>query len=438
LAAERQHRCRLPSLVSAVGRDQALVWFDGRGAPSWDASTPVGELTPDTQFRIGSITKSFTTVAVLQLRDEGRLDLSDTIGRHLRALPADVAALRVDELLSHASGLRREPVGPWWERHEGGDGQALLRDLADPSTALPPGRAFHYSNLAFGLLGQVVEALRQASWWDVVSTRILQPLGMSRTTLLAEPPHATGHSVHPWCDVLAAEPTPNTGAMGAAGQLWSTAEDLLKWGAFIALPEPAVLAAESMTEMTDPHLPTGASSADEQLDERLYALGLVVLIRSGRVVVGHGGSMPGFLAGLVIDRAARVAGISFAGAYSGFAPLAHAADLVSAVVTAEPPLPPAWHPGAPPSEVAELLGDWWWGYDKSAVTARADRPGLLLVTPAGGATVAFRPEGPDRWRGIDGEQIGEIIEVRRGPDKTAAGLTLSTYEWTRQPHARPA
>src|SRR5215472_13272085 len=115
---------RLPSIVAGLARDGELVWTGGRGI--------AGGRRPDagTQYRAGSITKSFVAVAVMRLRDAGELSLSDQIGDHvdlagLGAAPA-VAAMTVGQLLSHAAGLRAETAGPWWERTPG----SSLGDLA--------------------------------------------------------------------------------------------------------------------------------------------------------------------------------------------------------------------------------------------------------------------------------------------------------------------
>ncbi|TDB99540.1 class A beta-lactamase-related serine hydrolase, partial [Micromonospora fluostatini] len=225
---------RAPSLLVGVVRDGALTHLAGAGEhPRPDA---------DRQYRLGSITKTMTAVLVLAHRDAGRLALDDPLDRYLPGTPLAPRTLR--QLLGHASGLQREPDGPWWERSAGGDLATLLAGLTPEKVALAPHAAYHYSNLAYGLLGGVLERVTGTPWWTLLTRHVLDPLGLTRTTYQASEPYARGYVVHPWHDTLREEPRTDTGAMAPAGQLWSTATDLARWAAFLADPDPAVLAPE--------------------------------------------------------------------------------------------------------------------------------------------------------------------------------------------------
>jgi CubicO group peptidase (beta-lactamase class C family) len=150
--AEEQRQGRVPSVVAALVRDGALVWEGSRG----DATGVPGARPADLQYRIGSITKTMTAVLVMQLRDEGRLALHDPVPAYLPELGReDEVTLRM--LLAHSSGLTAEPEGEWWERVEG----TSFADLVDRvrTAALEPGATYHYSNLGYGLLGEVVDRL---------------------------------------------------------------------------------------------------------------------------------------------------------------------------------------------------------------------------------------------------------------------------------------
>jgi D-alanyl-D-alanine carboxypeptidase len=166
---------RLPSLVAAVVRDRAPVWFAARGTANG------AEPTAQTQYRIGSVTKVFVAIAVMRLRDEGRLRLSDPLDDHLPGTTA--GALRIGELLAHTAGLEAESPGLWWER-TAGDLRPELSDVlgADP-VRHPAGRRFHYSNVGFAMLGALVARLRGKPWDEVVRAEILDPLGLSRTSV---------------------------------------------------------------------------------------------------------------------------------------------------------------------------------------------------------------------------------------------------------------
>src|SRR5690606_32767626 len=109
----------------------------------------------------------------------------------------------------------------------------------------PVGRRFHYSNPGYALLGALIEKVRGASWEDVLRREVLEPLGLSRTSVRPVAPHADGWAVHPWADVLLPEPAEDLGRMAPAGQLWSTTTDLARFAAFLMDGDERVLSAES-------------------------------------------------------------------------------------------------------------------------------------------------------------------------------------------------
>ena len=114
----------------------------------------------------------------MRLRDEGRLHLDDPLDRHLPGTP--LGDRTVGQLLSHLAGASAESPGGWWERTPGGSLDDL--DLGPDDVVLGAARRFHYSNLGFGLLGELVARLRGTSWEDAVAAEVLAPLGMDRTT----------------------------------------------------------------------------------------------------------------------------------------------------------------------------------------------------------------------------------------------------------------
>ncbi len=129
--ARAQVEGRAPSLMAGVVRDGSLVWSTARG--SVDGSPP----TADTQYRIGSITKPFTAVLVMRLRDEGLLDLDDRVDKHVPDTAVGDRTIR--ELLAHSSGLAAEPPGVWWERSPGKDWPELAGSFTSDAPARPAG-----------------------------------------------------------------------------------------------------------------------------------------------------------------------------------------------------------------------------------------------------------------------------------------------------------
>ncbi|MEU1625350.1 serine hydrolase domain-containing protein [Streptomyces sp. NPDC020096] len=413
---------RTPSLVGAVVREGRAVWTGARSM--LDDHQP----TDDVQYRIGSLTKSFVAVLVLRLRDEGLLDLADPLERHLPGTPA--GGLTVHQLLTHTSGLAAETPGPWWERTPGELRPDLADVLGEQPVRHPAGRRFHYSNPGYALLGALVERLRGAPWGEVLRREVLEPLGMTRTALLPQAPHAGGFAVHPWADVMLPEPLEDTGVMAPAGQLWSTAADLCRWAAFLAAGDETVLGAATVVEMRRP-----AAEPDDAEWTAGYGLGLQVVRRDGRVLYGHSGSMPGFLAGLWVSEADDVAAVALANATSGPHTTAIAADLIRIVAEHEPRIPAPWRPlrEADPDLLA-LTGPWYWGAAPFTLRLRGDRALELTALGAVGRSSCFRAETDGTWTGLDGYYAGERLRVVRADDGTVGHLDIGSFVLTRQPY----
>ncbi|MEU2610572.1 serine hydrolase domain-containing protein [Micromonospora sp. NPDC007271] len=424
LVARAQSEGRGPSVALGVVRAGSLAHLASAG----DHPTPDADL----QYRIGSISKTMTAVLVMQQRDAGRLALDDPLDKHLPGTP--VGALTLRQLLGHASGLQREPDGRWWERTEGVDLSTLLAGLTPDKIAHPPHHVYHYSNLAYGLLGGVLERVTGTPWPELLQERILEPLGMRRTTYHPTEPYARGYVVHPWHDTLREDPRTDTGAMAPAGQLWSTVADLARWAAFLADPAPDVLAPATLTEMCAPVV---ISDLDSWTGG--HGLGLELYRVGDRVYVGHGGSMPGYVAGLAVHRPTRTAVVDFANSY-GLSAGHHIVELARQVLTlvldAEPAPPAPWRPADPPAtDLAELTGRWWWmGLEYEF---RPDPAGDLVGGPVGRPLLRFTAEGPDRWRGRSGSQDGEILTVIRDSAGQPVALDIATFVFTRDPEQEP-
>ncbi|RXS87745.1 class A beta-lactamase-related serine hydrolase [Streptomyces sp. TM32] len=419
-----QSEGRAPSMVGAVVRDGRVMWTGARGAV--DGEAPHGAV----QYRIGSLTKTFVAVLVLRLRDEGLLQLEDPLSRHLDGTPVPDATIA--QLLAHSSGLTAEARGPWWERSDGGLRPAPADLFGERPQRLPAGRRHHYSNPGYALLGTLVERLRgDTPWYEVLRREVLQPLGMSRTTLDPQPPFAGGWAVHPWADALLPEPAEDTGLMGPAGQLWSTLADLCRWAAFLLRGDGRVLCAESLAEMRMPAVPPEGSAW-----EAAYGLGVQLVRRNGRLLAGHLGSMPGYLAALWTDVDEDVAGVVLTNCTSGPVVSAIAADLTDIVTEHEPRIPEPWRPlpGPLDRELLALTGPWYWGANPHVLRLRPER-GLELAPLSGvGRSSRFRPEEDGTWTGLDGYYAGETLRVVGDEDGSVSHLDLGTFVFTRGPY----
>ncbi|MFE7426323.1 MULTISPECIES: serine hydrolase domain-containing protein [unclassified Streptomyces] len=420
--ATAQSEGRTPSLVAAVQRRGRTVWNGSRSC--LDSHAP----DTDTQFRVGSITKTFTAVLVLRLRDEGLLDLDDPLEKHLPG--TGVGTVTIHQLLGHSAGLGAESPAPWWERTPGTLRPELADVLGERTELHPPGHRYHYSNPGYTLLGSLVEQMRGASWEEVLRREILEPLGMHRTSAHPRAPHAGGWAVHPWADVMLPEPAEDLGLMAPAGQLWSTTEDLLRFAAFLAEGDDRVLCAASVEQMREPSAPSQPGDWDGA-----YGLGLQIERRNGRTLFGHTGSLPGFLAALWFSVDDDVTAVVLTNVTSGPVVGGVAADLVEIVAEAEPRIPEPWRPlpEADP-ELLALTGPWYWGV--RAHILRLEPDGGLDLQPLRGAGRGARftalPDGT--WIGRDSYYAGEILRVVRNGDGGVNHLDLGSFVFTREPY----
>ena len=423
LVRKEQADKRLPSVAAAVVRDGELIWETAVGLAAVEAARAA---TPDTQYRVGSITKTFTATAVMQLRDEGKLGLEDTIDRHL----GDVAYRpTIRRLLSHMSGIQREPPGDVWETLDFGSAEDVLDVLAEAEQVLPPGTRFHYSNLAFAVLGLLVERVSGKRYDEYLSERIFAPLGMERTSLAPSPPVAVGYLVHPYVDSVAEEAPVDTGGWVPAGQIWGTVRDLGRWASFLADPDAAVLRRETVEEMRV------VQTIDEH--ERWssgYGLGLALRREGERILAGHGGSMPGFMAMLLVSPRDRIGAVTLTnGSTVSVEELARA--LVRTTIEQWPTGPEEWRAGDPvPIELEGVLGVWFLEGTEMVLRWRSGRlEATFPDLPDWAPPSVFAREGDDLYRTVSGREQGERLRFVRDETGRVVKLLWATYPVTRDP-----
>ena len=419
--AVEQSKQRLPSVAAGIVRDGKLVWSDAVG--TLDGRTGGTRPSAATQYRIGSISKTFVGVEVMRLRDEGRLDLGDPIGTHLPEVP--FPQVTIAQLLTHTAGLQAETDGEWWER-TGGDSWAALM-ATNPGLRSTPGTTFHYSNVGYAVLGELIARLRDRPWHDAVRVGILEPLGMTRTTTRPVAPAAPGLAVHPLADLVHVEPEHDAVSMAPAGQLWSTVDDLARWAAFLGGRTGDVLSAETLTQMLRPiavnDLPGAAWTG-------AHGLGWQTWNVEGRRFAGHGGSMPGFLATLRVDVESGDGIVLMTNATSGLGKVT--SELLDLFAEKEPIRPEPWTADASQTVGLDLVGPWFWGTYEFTLSLAPDGQ-LRLGTPGEGRGARFRTEGAG-WVGLDGYYTGEPLDVERDASGRATRLVLASFVFTRTPY----
>ena len=295
--------CRHPVVGLAVGvvRDGRLSSFHGLGLADIASGTPV---TQDTVFRIGSITKTFTAIAVLQLCEQGLVDLDAPAGEYLRAyrlIPAKPGHRppTVRQLLTHTAGLPQlvYPVRAFQpvlgETLPYGQPVPALAEFYRGRLALiaEPGTRHTYSNHGFATLGQIVEDVTGQPLRRCFAERIFGPLGITGTDLARSDRMKTGSRPGTPC-----EPGPRPVrdcdlVTAGAGAIYSTARDMARYAAALLAggsgEHGQILKAETVTSIFAPHY---------QPDPRLPGVGLAFFRRDlgGHLLAGHDGLVPGF------------------------------------------------------------------------------------------------------------------------------------------------
>lgn len=421
---EAQRAGRLPSVSAAVFRGEELAWSDAVGLADVEQGV---EASSDTQYAVASITKTFTAVSILQLRDAGKLDLEDPLSKHLPEAAHGTPTLR--RMLAHASGLQREPPGEIWETLTFPDEEDLLRGLGEAEQVLPPMAAWHYSNLAYALLGIVVARISDTPFRDHVQERLLEPLGLGRTTWGPGEGSALPYFVEPYSDSVRREPVLDLGGKGGESGLYSTVGDLARWGAFLCEPDEAVLEPSSAAEMHDLNVIADASWTHG------WGLGIELWRRGERVFGGHTGGFPGFLSILAYSRRDRIGAVVLtnAGNWPNLSPTG--LGLAEAGLEELAPELEPWRPEqAPPAEIAPVLGRWWSEGDESIFSWRDGKlEARLADAPPEREPSVFEPEGDDRFRVVSGRERGETLRMVRDESGEVVKLYWATYPFTRTP-----
>jgi CubicO group peptidase (beta-lactamase class C family) len=306
--ARREH---IPGAAWGIIIDGELAHVSTTGHPDLASKAVVDA---DTVFRIASMTKSFTAMAILKLRDEGRLSLDDPAERHVPELKAlqyptsDAPRITIRHLLSHAAGFPED--NPWGDQQLAAtDAQMSAMMRAGIPFSNAPGIAYEYSNYGFAILGRIVANVARVPYRDYIAANILKPLGMTSTTLEpTEVPAARLAHGYRWEDEQwKEEPQLRDGAFGAMGGMLTSVRDLARYVAvFVGAwpvrngPESAPVSRASLREMQQLSRArrtsvTRAAGGAIQLSAGGYGFGLgITETCSFGHVVAHSGGLPGF------------------------------------------------------------------------------------------------------------------------------------------------
>ena len=305
-------RSRVPGIAYGIVVDGQVVHLGVSGLREVPTKTPVDS---STVFRIASMTKSFTALAILQLRDAGKLSLEDPAEkfvpelRSVRYPTSDAPKITIRHLLSHSGGFPED--NPWGDQQLSATDAEMGRMMrAGIPFSTAPGTAYEYSNFGFAILGRVVANVSGMPYTRYVTERILRPLGMTSTTLQASavPPRRLAHGYRLVDGNWVEEPQLPDGAFGPMGGMLTSVSDLSRWVGLMldAWPprdggDAGPLRRSSLREMQQVARYNGASVV------RDTAAGTVTLSAGGygyglgirqtcqfRTVVSHSGGLPGF------------------------------------------------------------------------------------------------------------------------------------------------
>jgi CubicO group peptidase (beta-lactamase class C family) len=311
LLADFVQRSHVPGAAWGIVIDGELAHSGAAGYRDVASRSPVDA---DTVFRIASMTKSFTAMSILKLRDEGRLSLDDPAERYvpeLKHLPyptADSPRITIRHLLSHSEGFPED--NPWGDRQLGvTNAQMTQMMLGGIPFSNAPGVAYEYSNYGFAILGRIVAAVSGRAYDEYVTESIIRPLGMTSTTLhVSKVPPGRLALGYRWEDERwKEEPMLPHGAFGSMGGMLTSVRDLSRYvAAFLSAwpprddAETLPVRRASLREMQQAWRPSTTrvlreASGSVQLTSASYAFGLnVTQTCDFKSIVAHSGGLPGF------------------------------------------------------------------------------------------------------------------------------------------------
>ena len=414
----------MPGLVLAVtDREKSL-----RIVPFGYADLASGRtMQPGTMFEIGSIGKSFTNVALMQLRDEGRLDLQAPVSRYLPwfEVQSDYGPITVHHLMTHTAGLvAGTDIAP--------HGLYESWALRDSRTGVPPGEYFRYSNIGYKTLGFLLEEVDGRPYQGSIQARVLDSLDMrdSHPVIGFETRKRSAVGYRSFYD-----DRPEHRDHGLVPALWteygvgdgcqaSTAEDMAAYLRMLMNrghgPAGRIMSEESFRLMTHRAIPT------QQWGGAYYGYGLTLADVDGHPYLGHGGSTTGFVAAAIADLEDGIGVVvmvnGYVESYGAVGMAMHSLSLLRAGLRQrEIPPPPAVGDPASVSNASDYAGSYNSGGDTLVLTAQRDR----LVLEYDGQDVVLQRRGEDSFYlphpGLEhfllefGRDGNRVVEVFHGP-----------------------
>jgi CubicO group peptidase (beta-lactamase class C family) len=403
-------RTKTPGVQVAVAHRGRVILSKAYGVSDAETSRPV---TPQTLFRVGSVTKMITGAMAAEMAAKGTLDLNAPISRYVTQLDGRrVGTVTMRQLLSHTAGWLDNAI-PYGRMGEGALGE-VMDEVSDTLFITDPNRIVSYSNPGFSMAGYVIERAGQQRYGSLAESMILRPMGMPHATF--RPLHAMtrdfsqGHVGPPDQPAGLVRPFTENTAQWAAGFLMASAQDMARF-AIAVMADGMLDGSRVMTSEAVRLLTTGVASIPGDSAAQ-YAFGLMVSGQSGRRVWRHGGAINGFDAMLTMYPDLELAIVVHDN--RGGSPLNGIESLVYGAVSGETPPPPtpAAEPRAPnATERAQLVGHYRIVRQNIEIVASNDS----LVFLQNGMRMPVQLIGADRMRitpPVPGAQPLTLILVR--------------------------
>ena len=419
------HRNHQPGLALGIVYDGELLWGQGYGWADIEAKKPV---TLDTRFRIASISKTFTAVAILQLRDRGALSLDDPVSSHLDWFDLrfkGAPAITIRNLLTHTSGLPRDSHNPMWTEYVAPDWDEFVEALKTRPPTRPPYDKFAYSNVGYSLLGGIIEQVSDESWSSYLQSNIVDPLGMTDTHPAPRGDDlqlAKGYSQLNDNYERRQMPFFLMNGFEASANFASSINDLVKYAAFhLNDDENAVLSPHSLRDMHRIHWLEPSWTSGYGLGSMQYKLG-------DWSINGHSGGYPGYLTGFTFCREHKTAVIVLTNALGSSPPeyinrgyKLVLPEIIKATKTPEPEAEAGWQ-----IYLGEYVHDW--GYEK--VILRAGRLQVISLGDMEYHPIVLEPTDAEHVFTIQ-EQGGSNETLRFELDDSGDVVKM----WTRNEYA---
>jgi len=306
LALSELKAINAPGATIAIVRGDRIVYQQGIGLANVDTGQT---MTSDMLFRVGSVTKMFTTAALVSLAEEGKLRLADPVGKYTTGLSGKLSRVTAHQLMSHTAGIRDD--APAFGSHDETALATTVKSWGDEYVFLEPGRIMSYSNPGLTLAGYLLEQVAKKPYADVIDERLFKPLGMARSTFRPTSamtwPFAQGHNSTGAEPPTIVRPFADNAGYWPAGFMFSSAPDLARFT--IAFMNDGIIEGRAvLAPSTISTLSTGYADVPSSAEHARYGYGLTTSTHRGTRVVEHGGSIDGFGASvrMLPDRKAAV------------------------------------------------------------------------------------------------------------------------------------